>query len=211
MKQPCIDCGRPSDATRCPTHAAEHATRTNARQTTLRRSRGRRTYNSRGYRDASAAVRATATRCWICGEGPRRDDPWQADHVIPVKDAGGTGPLAAAHRSCNVGRSNRLRAGKADPALTPNGRRLSNLAGGSATTESNPNANERTSTGLRSYDASPTGTPPTHSEHGDGDRPGSQRTTRAASQALHPGPRARPPAGGHSPHPPSKLHERWEQ
>lgn len=71
-------------------------------------------------------MRATAKACWICGDGKRDNDPWQADHVIPVQNGGGEGPLLAAHRSCNIARANQLRAGKPDHALE----RLTNHRGG---------------------------------------------------------------------------------
>ena len=59
-------------------------------------------------------MRATATRCHICGDGYRAWDPWQADHLIQGTEAGGggDGPLAAAHRSCNIRRSNQGRKGR---------------------------------------------------------------------------------------------------
>jgi hypothetical protein len=39
--------------------------------------------------------------CWLCGDGPRSNDPWAADHVYPGDLAS---PLAPAHRSCNGAR-----------------------------------------------------------------------------------------------------------
>jgi 5-methylcytosine-specific restriction endonuclease McrA len=43
--------------------------------------------------------------CWLCGEGARAGDPWEADHVIPA-ESGSTAELRAAHRTCNRKRSN---------------------------------------------------------------------------------------------------------
>jgi hypothetical protein len=43
-------------------------------------------------------VRAEAVACWLCGDGPRPDDPWTADHVTPGDP---DSILLAAHRSCN--------------------------------------------------------------------------------------------------------------
>jgi hypothetical protein len=59
------------------------------------------------YAKKAAEVRATTHVCWICGEGWRADDPWQADHV----DAGNPfSQLLGAHRSCNISRANKARA-----------------------------------------------------------------------------------------------------
>jgi hypothetical protein len=55
------------------------------------------------YRKRAALVRANASICWICGDGPRVDDPWTADHMRPGDSSS---PLAAAHRSCNSRRGN---------------------------------------------------------------------------------------------------------
>jgi hypothetical protein len=198
MKQPCLDCGTPTNGTRCQLHAATHNTQINTRATNKRRAQGPRTYNSRGYRHASAAVRATATQCWICGEGPRHDDPWQADHVIPVKNAGGTGPLAPAHRSCNIGRANRLRAGKPDPALTRNTTGTISTRGTRATRQNNRNTKASTRT-----------PPPTSQQPAD-PHPTNQHKTPRAPRPPHADPNQpnRPATapttqedGGHTPTP----------
>ena len=55
------------------------------------------------YRAEAKRVRANASTCWLCGQGPRDADPWQADHIYPGQVGS---PLAAAHRSCNIKRSN---------------------------------------------------------------------------------------------------------
>ena len=49
------------------------------------------------YQTEAKAIRENATHCWICGDGPRPNDPWQADHVDEHT-------LAPAHRSCNARR-----------------------------------------------------------------------------------------------------------
>jgi len=116
MKQPCLDCGTPSDGTRCQTHSVRHERQRNRTSQAIRKSRGTSAYDTGNYRGQSKGVRATARVCHICGQGPKAGDPFQADHVIPILVGGGSGPLAAAHRSCNIGRSNKLRAGKPDPA-----------------------------------------------------------------------------------------------
>ncbi len=51
----------------------------------------------------SAIVRAGATICHYCHEGPRQDDPFEAAHVV-AHALGGPHNLAnlvPAHRSCN--------------------------------------------------------------------------------------------------------------
>jgi 5-methylcytosine-specific restriction endonuclease McrA len=109
MKQPCLDCGNPTSGTRCPKCSGAHLRARNTKQTGLRKSKGGRPQYAGGWAAYSKAIRATATVCHLCGEGPKADDPWQADHIIPAARGGGAGPAAAAHRSCNVGRANRER------------------------------------------------------------------------------------------------------
>ena len=55
------------------------------------------------YQAEAKRVRDTARICWLCGQGPRDADPWQADHVEPGQVGS---PLLPAHRSCNIRRSN---------------------------------------------------------------------------------------------------------
>lgn len=109
MKRPCLDCGRPTSGSRCDACHGAFRGKVNAEQAATRKKEGGRPAYGPVYRKHAAAVRASAFRCWLCGEGPRMNDPWQADHVIPIAEGGGTGPLAPAHRSCNVSRANRSR------------------------------------------------------------------------------------------------------
>lgn len=54
-------------------------------------------------RRVAAEVKRSATVCVLCGEGPRRNDPWTLEHRVPVS-AGGSSTevnVGAAHRSCN--------------------------------------------------------------------------------------------------------------
>jgi hypothetical protein len=104
MKQPCLDCGTPTSGTRCPTHLRAHLHKRDTRQTAARKQQGGRPKYGGTYRGEAAAVRATATVCWLCTYGPRADDPWQADHIRQFEREGGDGGLAAAHRSCNIRR-----------------------------------------------------------------------------------------------------------
>jgi 5-methylcytosine-specific restriction endonuclease McrA len=62
------------------------------------------------YTRAAAQLRAAATTCHICGEGPRANDPWVADHLLPRMFGGSDdiSNLAAAHQSCNGRRGARL-------------------------------------------------------------------------------------------------------
>jgi len=95
MKRPCLTCGVLVDgASRCGEHA-----RIVARQIESRRDRPH--YRGSHRRAAEKIVKA-ASVCWLCGEGARAGDPWQADHVDP----GVVGSqLLPAHRSCNIARS----------------------------------------------------------------------------------------------------------
>ena len=96
MARPCNTPGCPRLAhggPRCKEHERQHNTTRNRQ----------RTHYHGNYRQRAAQVRATATHCWICNEGPRPNDPWQADHLVPGDP---NSPLRAAHRSCNASRGN---------------------------------------------------------------------------------------------------------
>lgn len=98
VKRVCMACGTPStEGSYCRDCALQ-------RERIRSRQRGTRHYTG-DYRRRAAAVRASATTCWICHEGAKLDDPWTADHVVPGDPAS---PLAAAHRSCNSRRGNRV-------------------------------------------------------------------------------------------------------
>ena len=99
--KPCLDCGKPGQASRCQ-DCTRRKEASRARPTEARN----KLYN-RKHRRLAAYVRATASTCWVCGQGARPGDPWQADHVQPGDPAS---PLAPAHRSCNIARSNASRA-----------------------------------------------------------------------------------------------------
>ena len=77
---PCLDCG-------ALTHTAVYCS---AHQ--------RPTLYGWSHQLRSRMIRAQASTCWICGEGPKITDPWAADHIRPGDP---TSPLEAAHRSCN--------------------------------------------------------------------------------------------------------------
>ena len=111
MKQPCLNCGTPGTRNRCERCHTTHRQTINARQHAQRKANGGRPQYAGNWQATSRAIRATATRCWLCGEGPRPNDPWQADHTIPAAHGGHHSPAAPAHRSCNIARSNKLRGG----------------------------------------------------------------------------------------------------
>lgn len=96
-KGPCNEPGCPALATyrgRCKTHARAQEVRRGTRQ-------------QRGLGRDHEILRAQTLReekhCWICGEGPRPNDPLEADHVT-ARANGGTNVRSnyrAAHASCN--------------------------------------------------------------------------------------------------------------
>ena len=88
IKRPCINCGLlTTRITRCENCQRQHDS----------------LYDS-DYRRQAQVIRDTATICHICGRGPLPDDPFTADHIIPSNKLS---PLAAAHRSCNIRKSNK--------------------------------------------------------------------------------------------------------
>lgn len=118
MRTTCIDCGTPgTTGTRCNKCDGAHRVKVNRKQTVLRRSRGGRPQYSGAWARQARAIRDNATVCWLCGDGPRDDDPWQADHLLPASMGGTGGPALPAHRSCNIARSNKARAGRGDHSL----------------------------------------------------------------------------------------------
>lgn len=99
FRKPCLDCGALSYGTRCEIH-----TRQLQQMKDLRRAEHKKTLYNSDYRKQAKIVRDTAIICHICKDGPRANDPWQADHL----DAGNpNSPLAAAHRSCNAARGDK--------------------------------------------------------------------------------------------------------
>lgn len=100
--RPCLDCGKLSrNGSRCEVHAAVRAKKEDEVKAARKRLTGQ---YSGDYRRRAKAVRESAQYCWLCGGGPKDDDPFQADHVIPGNP---DSPLAPAHRSCNAARGNR--------------------------------------------------------------------------------------------------------
>ena len=111
VSRPCLDCGELiGEGSRC--------LRCNSKYQSVieRRRYGKRDRSKYqgSYTRRAKLVRQSATHCWICGEGQRLDDPFQADHIFDTPDS----PLAAAHRSCNASRG---KPPKELDAVTPTG------------------------------------------------------------------------------------------
>jgi 5-methylcytosine-specific restriction endonuclease McrA len=101
--KPCADCGvLTSGGNRCDYHENLVKKLHDIKRAEVKKNSGQ---YSGSYKARAAAVRASALLCWLCGEGARAGDPWEADHVIPA-ESGSTAELRAAHRTCNRKRSN---------------------------------------------------------------------------------------------------------
>lgn len=100
--QPCLECGKLSrNGSRCEAHQRVKEKQWDAPKAARKKATGQ---YSGDYRRKARQVRMNASYCWLCGDGPRADDPFQADHVIAGDP---TSPLAPAHRSCNAARGNK--------------------------------------------------------------------------------------------------------
>lgn len=101
VRKPCLDCGKLTDgASRC-----EPCRLAFGKVLDAKRDPAKRKHYSGNYRARAKAVRESATVCWLCGEGARDLDPWQADHVLPGQS---DSPLLPAHRSCNIRKGNSI-------------------------------------------------------------------------------------------------------
>lgn len=91
IQRPCLTCNKlTTNPRRCPTCHHHHTT------TSRLHYRG-------NYKRRAKQITDNATTCHLCGQGPRPNDPWTADHVTPG-DTSPTAPLLPAHRSCNSSR-----------------------------------------------------------------------------------------------------------
>ena len=97
LPRPCLDCGRLATDSRCPECSL-------VRERIRDKQRGPRPHYAGDYRKRAKAVRESPGPCWICGEGDREGDPWQADHVVAGDPQS---MLAKSHRSCNIKRGGR--------------------------------------------------------------------------------------------------------
>jgi hypothetical protein len=104
MMKPCLDCGTPANGNRCPQHAAQRQAVLQRGQNQRRAIKGGRSKYGGAYARGGRVVRANATVCWLCGGTTDPTDPWQADHIQQGDRQTGGGPLAPAHRSCNIRR-----------------------------------------------------------------------------------------------------------
>lgn len=100
--RPCLDCGRLTrNGSRCEAHQKVKDKEWDLTRAARKRATGQ---YAGDYRKRAEIVRKYAEYCWLCGQGPRENDPFQADHVFPGDPSS---PLAAAHRSCNASRGNK--------------------------------------------------------------------------------------------------------
>ena len=93
--RPCLDCGLPSDATRCAEHEAERARRRERGRTRTDEHRSR----SRSWRALSALLREASPFCERCGS----TDDLTVDHVVPLSLGGEElhGPMRVLCRPCH--------------------------------------------------------------------------------------------------------------
>lgn len=104
LPQPCLDCGQLTiKGNRCEAHQKQRNQVHDAKRAAVKKATGQ---YSGGYQTKARKVRETAVACWICGEGYRPHDPWQADHVNPAEH-GANAVLLPAHASCNQSRGNK--------------------------------------------------------------------------------------------------------
>jgi len=104
--RPCLECGvLTTNASRCDQHQVERSRVIEATRPKRKyKTKPKRLLYSGDYVKLAKKVRENATYCHLCGDGPRHNDPWTADHLIPGDPLS---PLLAAHRSCNSRRGNK--------------------------------------------------------------------------------------------------------
>jgi hypothetical protein len=101
-KMPCLVCKKLTDGnSRCEAHQKMWDDQAEAKRRARKQATGQ---YSGDYKARARMVRENAYVCHLCNEGPKLNDPWQADHINPGDPYS---PLAAAHRSCNARRGNK--------------------------------------------------------------------------------------------------------
>lgn len=101
-KMPCLVCKKLTNgSSRCEAHQKMWDDQAEAKRRARKQATGQ---YSGDYKARARMVRENAYVCHLCNEGPRLNDPWQADHIVPGDP---TSLLAAAHRSCNARRGNK--------------------------------------------------------------------------------------------------------
>ena len=106
FRRPCIECGQLGEPgySRCP----QHQTQIEQKMADRRRQVKQNTQQYTGpYNRLAKIIRQTATICHLCGQGPKPNDPWEADHLNPGTPVTQLADLAPAHRTCNQNRSNK--------------------------------------------------------------------------------------------------------
>lgn len=98
--RPCLQCGTPTQRTRCPACEAQRQSQRNASRTYYRGD-----YQARAKQVRDQANAEPNTRCWRCGQPARPGDPWQAGHLI---DSDPNSGLAPEHARCNAQAGARL-------------------------------------------------------------------------------------------------------
>jgi hypothetical protein len=95
IQQPCLDCGKLTNATRCTICNQPRAAAKAARRAQRKKETGQ--YGG-DYKARAKAVRDAAIACHLCSQPFKPGDRIHADHLEPGNPAS---PLAAAHATCN--------------------------------------------------------------------------------------------------------------
>lgn len=106
--KPCLTCGKlTSGKSYCIEHQ-ENIDKLNALRLQEYKKNKPNLYDA-DYRRRAKVVRETAVVCHLCNDFYRKNDPFEADHVVAGDKSS---PLLAAHRSCNQRRGNKPLAGQ---------------------------------------------------------------------------------------------------
>lgn len=110
MQRPCLDCGTPASASRCPTCAGNRATRISRERESNRPSREARGYDYTWRQIRLAILDRDGWACYRCGK-QLVDADATVDHLLPKAKGGTDHPsnLAACCRAHNSGKRDRVR------------------------------------------------------------------------------------------------------